>query len=59
MCKFVFDITFQKRQKFSKMLEKPDMRYSIYTLNSDKIISEIWDEMRIKLGCSEDKVWIK
>ena len=31
--------------------------YSISTLNSDKI-SKIWDEMRIKFGCSENKVRI-
>ena len=31
--------------------------YSISTLNSDKI-SKIWNEMRIKFGCNEDKIWI-
>jgi hypothetical protein len=32
--------------------------YSVSTLNSDKL-STIWDEMRIKFGCSENRVWIK
>ena len=34
-----------------------DICYSISTSNSDKI-SKIWDEIRIKLGCGEDKVWM-
>jgi hypothetical protein len=29
--------------------------YSISTLNLDKI-SKIWDEMRIKFGCNENKI---
>jgi hypothetical protein len=29
--------------------------YNIYTLNSDKV-SKIWDEMRIKFGCNENKI---
>ena len=32
-------------------------RYSISTLNSGKI-SKIWDEMRIKFGCNEDRLYI-
>jgi hypothetical protein len=31
--------------------------YSISTLNSGKI-SKIWDEMRIKFGCNEDRLYI-
>ena len=31
--------------------------YNIYTLNPDKV-SKLCDEMKTKVDCSEEKVWI-
>ena len=46
-------------QSFSgAIIDELALQCSISTSNSDKI-SKIWDETRIKLGCNEDKIWIK